>query len=111
CAFRPRNGHVNGDSIRFKGMRNGSKKIVYEVYGNYIEGFKKDAGKIWSILAMTSAACKKESLHSRCHDRRKLKARCSQIPDSISQIMVEAAGVEPASESIPPKCLHAYSAL
>ncbi len=34
CVFRPRNGNFNADSARFKGMRNRSKKIVYEVSGN-----------------------------------------------------------------------------
>ena len=29
-------------------------------------------------------AYKKESLRSRCHDRRKLRARCSRISDFIS---------------------------
>lgn len=46
CAFRPRNGHFSDDSILFKGIRDGSKKIVYEVYGNYIENLEKDADKI-----------------------------------------------------------------
>ena|SRR5208283_4973900 len=46
CAFRPPNGHFNGDSIRFKCMRNGSKKTAYEVYGNYVEGLEKEADKI-----------------------------------------------------------------
>jgi hypothetical protein len=46
CAFRPRNGNFSADSARFKGMRNGSKKIVYEVSGNYAEAPEKKAGKI-----------------------------------------------------------------
>ena len=29
-----------------KRMGHGSKKMVYEVYGNYVEGLEKDAGKI-----------------------------------------------------------------
>jgi hypothetical protein len=44
---------------------NAPKKIAYEVYGNYVEGFKKGVDKIWSISAMPSAVCKKESLRSR----------------------------------------------
>jgi len=27
-------------------MGHGSKKMVYEVYGNYVEGLEKDAGRI-----------------------------------------------------------------
>ena len=27
-------------------MGHGSKKMVYEVYGNYVEGLEQDAGKI-----------------------------------------------------------------
>ncbi len=27
-------------------MGHGSKKMIYEVYGNYVEGLEKDAGKI-----------------------------------------------------------------
>jgi integrase len=27
-------------------MRHGSKKMVYEVHGNYVEGLEKHAGKI-----------------------------------------------------------------
>ena len=29
-----------------KAMRNGSKQIVYEVYGNYVEGVEKDGGSV-----------------------------------------------------------------
>ena len=45
-AFRLGNTHFNRDSIRFKNMRHGSKKMVYEVHGNYVEGLEKHAGKI-----------------------------------------------------------------
>ena len=29
-----------------KRMGHGSKKMAYEVYGNYVEGLEKDAGKV-----------------------------------------------------------------
>ena len=33
-----------------KRMGHGSKKMVYEVYGNYVEGLEKDADKIFGYF-------------------------------------------------------------
>ena len=40
----------------------GSKKVAYEVYGNYVEGLEKDADKILEYFAVISVSCRKESL-------------------------------------------------
>ncbi len=53
---------------KLPGMGHGSKKMAYEVYGNDVEGLEEDGDKIWDILAMTSMACEKESLHFHYRD-------------------------------------------
>jgi hypothetical protein len=35
-------------------MGHGSKEIIYEVYGKYVDGLEKDAGKIKDYLAKIS---------------------------------------------------------
>jgi hypothetical protein len=59
--FLTRNAHFNGDSIRFKGIRHGSKKIVYEVYINCVEGLEKEAGRTLEYFSNEVNGLKKKA--------------------------------------------------
>ncbi len=42
-------------------MGHGSKKMIYEVYGNYVEGLEKDAGKISEYFGRDSLGLKENT--------------------------------------------------
>jgi integrase len=44
--FDPEMAALTATVSDLKAMRNGSKQIVYEVYGNYVEGVEKDGGSV-----------------------------------------------------------------
>ena len=94
-----------------KAKRNGSTKMAYEVYFNGVEGLQKYAGKLLECFGNPLNSLQKRKPPLSLSEP--VKVEGSVFLDRLSRLLmlVEAAGVEPASESIHLKLLHAYSAL
>jgi hypothetical protein len=71
--------------------------MIYEVYGNYVEGLEKDAGKILVYFG-------KDFIE--LNGNTPLTFTQNYGESLGERLMVEAAGVEPASENIPYWRLH-----
>ena len=91
-------------------MGHGSKKMIYEVYGNYVEGLETDAGKILHYFGKDFMWLKQEATstfatnHGESIGERTRWKRVTYYYNLA--LLVEAAGVEPASENIPLRHLH-----
>jgi len=81
-------------------MGHGSKKMIYEVYGNYVEGLETDAGKILEYFGSDFKGLKENTTLPFTKNPSESTGESGEVMDVnylffIHQLMVEAAGVEP----------------